>query len=242
MKTRPIIFNSDMIRAILENRKSATRRVIKHAGNLIHIDKLLCDWSLSEKPHQWDGQENIWRWGNRKRPEIGDWIWKLQDAVDDTVTLPIKCPYGKIGDRLWCKETWTKFLENHRPPDYAYKADMKNGVSERCRQDFINAGYPYQWKSSIFMSRIASRITLEITDIRVERVQNISQDDIMAEELWSASAEFREKACIWRDSAEVLKEVREECFADLWDSINAKRGYSWESNPWTWVIIFKRIK
>ena len=115
-------------------------------------------------------------------------------------------PYGQLGDRLWVKETFAG------KKDVVYKATNKDNIR-------------YSWKSSIFMPRWASRITLEITDVRVERLQDITLDDIHAEGSLIAD---EQGAAGW--------------YMDLWDFLNAKRGFGWETNPFVWVISFKRIE
>ncbi len=192
MKERPIVFNTEMIQVILDDRKTQTRRVIKPQF-------------LNPT---WTGT----RW--------------VESGNDNTVHFEIKCPYGKIGDRLWVRETWCAFVKEHIiDSPYVYKSDMRDAESEECRQEYIRLGYPYQWKSPIFMPRIASRITLEITDIRVERVQDIPEREIFKEGITPAN---------WAGC-----NTDKEILARLWNSINYKRGYSWESNPWVWVIQFK---
>lgn len=122
------------------------------------------------------------------------------------------CTYGRPGDRLWVRET--------------YNGNKEVGLAYRATNPELN-GCP--WRPSIFMPRWASRITLEIVSVRVERLNDISEEDAMAEGVtrppyYSAAPHYQ----IW--------------FRNLWDSINAKRGYSWDSNPWVWVIEFKRVK
>jgi hypothetical protein len=123
------------------------------------------------------------------------------------------CPYGRIGDSLWVRETWYSRPDNKEI--LGYKAD---GV------------YPnkaYNVKPSIFMPRKFSRIDLRIIDINVERLQDITWQDA-------------KKEGSNHSLAGILPATYKECFKDLWDSINDKRGYSWESNPWVWVIEFKK--
>lgn len=125
------------------------------------------------------------------------------------------CPYGQPGDRLWVREAF-KLWPNGEIFYAATPAPEKRGK-------FLPLG---NWKPSIFMPRWASRITLEITAVRVERIQDISEEDIYAE------------GCLytpWLPSGDPL------VFQNVWDSLNAKRGYGWENNPWTWVISFKRL-
>ena len=102
-----------------------------------------------------------------------------------------------------------------------------------------------KWKPSLFMPREASRITLEVTDVRAERIQDISEKDCFAEGIEKIeSKDGWNKASItdYELTASFNFKTGKECFKYLWDSINAKRGYSWESNPWVWKILFKMIK
>ena len=182
MKERPIIFNTEMVRAILDGRKTQTRRVVKY---------------------------------------------KAYTREGDPV-YPHECPYGEIGDRLWVRETW------------AYTdgggALVMGGIIETVEPQIVYKanGYKYseslKWKPSIHMPRWASRITLEITDVRVERARDISYGDLCKEGFKTYGLSEKSEmlpASIW--------------FQELWDSLNAKRGYSWKSNPWVWVIEFKPI-
>ena len=182
VKKRPIIFNTEMVQAILDGRKTQTRRVIKNPEKLEGL-------MLS-------GEEENW------------------------------CPYGKIGDRLWVRETWANILELSPEKNLVYKAtDWKGWLEYEVE--------PIKWSSPLFMPRWASRITLEITNIRVERLQDITEEDAEAEGIsWSHSGgPF--------DNPEIIGAI--ENFAYFWDSLNAKRGYPWDSNPWVWVIEFKKI-
>ena len=118
------------------------------------------------------------------------------------------CPYGQVGDRLWVRETW---CESEWIIDRVYyKASH-----------FIPSGY--KWKSSRFMFKKYARIWLEITEVRVERVQGISPPDILSEGYEPFGIP---SGVVW--------------FQELWDSLNAKRG-SWDDNPWVWVISFRRL-
>jgi hypothetical protein len=153
---------------------------------------------------------------------------------------PIKCPYGQVGDRLWVRETFAYLKPNSNEsanPDHihtiAYKATDKH-------LDGI------KWKPSIHMPRSASRITLEITEIRIEKLQDISKEDAIAEGIKSAQLPGEETFNHrWKDyQAKFIKcgfSCPTDSFRTLWDSINAQK-YTWESNPWVWVIKFRRIK
>jgi len=170
---RPILFSTPMIQAILDGRKSMTRRVVK--------------------PPKWS------------------------EAIHAGVDFP--CPHGIPGDRLWVREAWAYATDFGNATDYIfYKAS------------YINGG-PYddvkRWRPSIFMPRSASRITLEITDVKVERLQEITNNDA----LYEGTPDLRTPENNW--------DMRR-CFQSLWDSINGKT-YPWTMNPFVWVIEFKRI-
>ena len=188
-RERPILFSTDMVRAILDGRKTQTRRVIKPAD----LEKSTL--------------------------EYGD------------CTKGLVCPYGRPGDRLWVRETFLEFVPEHRLPSrYAYRADVISQDCELARQAYIKAGYPYKWKSSRFMPRAACRLILEITSVSVETVKDISPEAAAAEGVVLDTS--RHTPGQWLSVT---------MFRELWDSINAKRGYSWESNPWVWVVKFKAL-
>lgn len=180
MKERPILFSTDMVKAILDDKKTMTRRVIKHPEKYERIRE--CDFC---------------------------------------------CPYGKVGQRLWVRETWDSDCTCCNP---------------KCNGVIYKAGYsgvivPDKWRPSIFMPRWASRITLEITNIRVERLQEITEKDALAEGVdWYSIENKIEGIGRWIEGIGRCQQA----FRKLWDSINTKRGYSWESNPWVWVISFRR--
>ncbi|MFA5324307.1 MAG: hypothetical protein WC373_16650 [Smithella sp.] len=140
----------------------------------------------------------------------------------------IKCPYGQPGNFLWVRETWATWSSlNHlapsgiRPkPALEYKAD---GCLTISGGKIADRG---KWRPSIHMPRWASRITLEITDVRVERVQDISEYDAECEGAETASPK------------EATGARFRPAFHDLWDSINAKRGLGWNANPWIWCLTF----
>ncbi len=120
----------------------------------------------------------------------------------------------QVGDRLWVRETWKK-LHPIMDRKVLYKADMMAP----------DLGKP--WRPSIHMPRWASRIDREITEVRVERVKDTTEEDAKAEGI--------------RGVPTALGVLYKPAFSRLWDSINTKRGYSWESNPWVWVLTFKQM-
>lgn len=139
---------------------------------------------------------------------------------DDLAHFELLCPYGQPGDRLWVRETWG-WVGDHHHEDHRsiyWKADRGDWPKTR------------KWRPSIFMPRWASRLTLEVTDIRVQRVQEISEGDAKAEGATPS---------IVGDELDHLK--YRAGFMALWDSINAKRGFGWDVNPWVWAISVKRV-
>jgi hypothetical protein len=156
--------------------------------------------------------------------------WECGDGKE---YYTIECPYGKTGDRLWVREAfnWSTDSElltgekHHKCPERAdWREDnvVWRADGEREHPDYGQA----LWKPSIFMPRWASRITLEIVSIQVERLQDISEVDAFAEGI---------------SGGDWLGDPIGE-FAKLWNSINAKRGYGWDKNPYVWILEFKRIK
>lgn len=159
----------------------------------------------------------------------GSWAWNYK-AAKYRGGLPYKteCPYGKIGDRLWVRETFApeKMVNGS---DYAYRASG----------DIIGCD---RWTPSIFMPRRASRITLEITNIRVERLQDISEEDAKKEGvLFHDGLGVGHSGYRFSHDFVSVYATAKRAFQFLWDKINGKK-YPMESNPWVWVIEFKRIK
>lgn len=187
MKERPILFSTPMVQAILEGRKTMTRRVVKPQP--INSD-------------YWTAQSNAFYPNtNSAEPKI------------------LRCPHGQVGDRLWCKETYSL-----TDLGVIYKANMDDADMR------LFGSTNRKWKPSIFMPRKFSRITLEITNIRVERLQDITEKDAIKEGVPPFSP----------NGMAVSSTIPRKQFCVLWNSINSDRGYSWESNPWVWVIEFVR--
>jgi hypothetical protein len=138
-------------------------------------------------------------------------------------SLKPKCPYGQVGDRLWVRETWWR---DQSGGCWGYKAEGREWPPSNCGGKAM---------SSIFMPRWASRITLEITDIRVERLQEITEEDAWAEGCSPTDTLAYQMSAYpsWNGKLR---------FKELWDSLNAKRGYGWDKNPWVWVISFRRLQ
>ncbi|EDQ2808045.1 morphogenetic protein [Salmonella enterica subsp. enterica] len=201
MKERGMIFNAEMVRAILEGRKTQTRRPVKFP----HIDRdAMCELS-----------------GNELAGELSEGNYR-------------NSPHGKPGDRIWVRETYQgplfdyehmeSYLEDSskfEKPDFCvYRADGKPAPEFYDADDNLHCG----WRPSIHMPRWASRLLLEITSVRVERLRSMSQDDARAEGVIAASGPMEAGLA----------------FRELWGSIYGEE--SWKANPWVWVIEFKRIE
>lgn len=150
----------------------------------------------------------------------------------------IGCKYGIPGDRLWVKETWAK-----SPTGYIYKADFpfKDGFGADVVDLKTGKTIPLVWKSPRFMPRVASRILLEIVNVRAQRLQTIVEDDIEDEgirQFW-VKLDGDEEGCF--EIGRIQTHDIREAFMVLWNHINGLRGHSWGMNPWVWAIEFKRI-
>jgi len=209
MKEKPILFSTEMVRAILENRKTQTRRLFPFQAKV--------------SPHK-----------NGYQIEYFD----ERDNQYYTKHKEDICKYGKIGDRLWIKETYCidDCKEDPKAPEYLYKADYEDNVDK----NLIGVD---KWKPSIYMPRKASRITLEIINIRVERLNDISEQDAIAEGI--EYFDIEESGKFYKNYNVEYKNWMEfenpiDSYKTLWESINGQG--SWEQNPWVWVIEFKRVE
>jgi hypothetical protein len=191
-----------MVRALLEGRKTQTRRVVKPQPELLPVK------------------------GRRKNA----WAAKLKDGTyqdvecDGLGAFLGTCPYGQPGDRLWLREAWATVNPEWRP-------------GTRSKRPFVNyratdeIGPHLKWCSPLFMPRWASRLTLELTDVRVQRLQDISEEDATAE----GALEPREASATYTDNIPSARRA----FRHLWESING--AGSWEANPWVWALTFKAV-
>jgi len=194
-KSRPIIMSSDSVRAILENRKSQTRRVMKPQPP--------DDWYPSDRKINAYWHTPIHHGGEGACPEK-----KPVFGVSNQY-IGYKSPFGSPGDRLWVKETWS--VDTRSMDACFYRA---NYSAYNKYLDVID------WKSPMFMLRKYSRLTLEITNVRCERVQEITLNDA------------------WDEGYKTITD-----FKEAWDALNSKRkGCSWNDNPWVFVLEFKKIE
>ncbi|MBT9513309.1 MAG: hypothetical protein IV104_13260 [Acidovorax sp.] len=240
MKERPILFSGPMVRALLDGSKTQTRRVVKPTrGRPIDF--------LGGGPIGGPDWNNPECWGYEHH-DSATWVLLRPSGEPDDAQYP--CPYGQPGDRLWVRESFAHMYrgnaqpEKRAPEDVAYMAD-----------NLTPDPYVYgSWKPSIHMPRWASRITLEITSVRVERLQDISEADAMAEgitrlppppppQTFSGPNRFTlggmgVGACagsvIWNAA------TAQDLYRRLWESINGPG--SWDANPWVWAIEFRRLQ
>jgi len=227
VKERPILFSAPMVRAILEGRKTVTRRVVK------------------VQP--------------RSKADIGSYGLGQPFIRNPDVTKPNpQCPYGRPGDRLWVRETfallgnddgccidWEDNLVkgDERGAARIYRASCPPGdyglnqipAKAEWKPDTEAIEYDGAWRPSIFMPRWASRILLKITDVRVERLQDITDEQCVDEGTVLTKHAVGVKLTVPQG-----KSLPKAMFEDLWSSINGAE--SWDANPWVWVVEFRRIE
>jgi hypothetical protein len=221
MKERPILFRGELVRAILDGRKTQTRRPVK-PGWIPIVEECL---RLN-----------------------GKWVFS-------TMEYDLTTPFGEPGDRLWVRETWADICHSgdaechceDRVPFHRveYRADTGNprpgDWPEPTKHEFQDAP---PWRPSIHMPRWASRITLEITGVRIERIQEISEADCWREGIERSSESPSQASTVFSDYASPRR-----AFNLLWDGTYApnRRGecpgggsFCWAANPWVWVIEYRR--
>ncbi|HCM5202400.1 TPA: hypothetical protein N3N24_000861 [Klebsiella quasipneumoniae subsp. similipneumoniae] len=228
MKERGMIFNAEMVRALLSGRKTQTRRIMKVQQESNQLGLLLITDST-------------------KHSDIGKYHWAESNATGNHVRSKLfSCPFGAVGDRIWVRETWSSDFANYYPNDRVWYAADNNRRLDIEVVDGVRGIYspesdvhvPFRWRPSIHMPRWASRILLEITDVRVERLNAISEEDARAEGIIDGG-------CLNCGEPEPCGCANPEpdatdAFAYLWQSIYGQE--SWNANPWVWVIEFKRVE
>ena len=242
MKERGMIFNAEMVRAILDGRKTQTRRVMKVQPESSQLGLLLITDST-------------------KRSDIGKYHWAESNATGNHVRSKLfSCPFGAVGDRIWVRETWA-ILGNEDGccidwEEKLCKADERSAARiyrASCEQRPGNYGlwsipddadwkphtkdYQYEgaWRPSIHMPRWASRILLEITNVRVERLNAISPADAIAE---GAPPSHPSIDCVSQEYG--FPDFSRSWFGQTWQHIYGEE--SWDANPWVWVIEFERVE
>lgn len=219
-RERPILFNDQMVRAILEGRKTVTRRVMKPQPT-----------PCKDGGHHWPCNVHQSMLHVERELQNGEGYWcGLAEAA---------CPHGQPGDWLWVREAWTIDLLAAYSTEKGYDSEyeLRYRADDAAREIHVAPGEPDpylalydsqrgDWRPSIHMPRWASRILLEITAVRVERVHDITPNQCIAEGAW------REKDKELGRGQEAIA-----AFADLWRST----GGDWDANPWVWVVEFKRV-
>lgn len=235
MKERPILMSSPMVSALLEGRKTQTRRIVKPQPVPNHRGRYKFTQFTDD-----EGIESYWH-------------------IDPFWTT--RCPYGQPGDRLWVKETHARYhTVNHIVHSggrafsevsdglVAYKADGFDTIDDLKQHIRLMSGSDMEavevendrWRPSIFMPRWASRILLEITEVRVERLQDISEEDAKAEGirlLLGGGGTFAGREGPGKLVTPWMTAI--EAYRDIWEAINGTG--SWDLNPFVWAISFKRI-
>ncbi|MFW2973891.1 hypothetical protein ACN6UB_25950 [Serratia marcescens] len=227
MKERPVIFNGEMVRAIINGRKTQTRRLMAVQPESNQFGLLRISDST-------------------KRSDIGKYHWAESNATGTHQRSALfSCPFGQVGDRLWVRETFAD-VNTDGGPAFTYRADhgLKFCLDDESPVDYDR--YPgknfamwcsdlwngedgHSWSPSIHMPRWASRITLEITAVRVERLNDISEEDASAEGVAPSQHIITPPEALYRVG-----------FLKLWQSIYGEE--SWHANPWVWVIEFCRLE
>ncbi|HDH1524126.1 TPA: hypothetical protein PIU61_004754 [Klebsiella quasipneumoniae subsp. similipneumoniae] len=254
MKERGMIFNSEMVRAIVSGRKTQTRRIMKVQPSE--------DFTPMNMALETDYKA---RWYT---PGVVDKDGYLQPASKKVFGVSnenegYSCPFGAVGDRIWVRETFQGPLFDYDLMDSYCKDPTPFEKPEFCvyKADGVPAPEFYDaddelhccWRPSIHMPRWASRILLEITDVRVERLNAISEEDAQREgvhtEVWDQTVVARNYAArdeffqFWSEGMPHYVEMNQlyrSSFRSLWESIYGAEN--WLANPWVWVIEFKRVE
>jgi hypothetical protein len=223
---KPILFSTPMVQAILDGSKTMTRRVCKPVieHDVVRIDVM----------------------------KNGDWYFKkylgYRPCSGHDISGTICRPPYKLGDVLWVRETWTciRNIDNGHE-DYFYAANKLDydtvSTTYLCDDEGFETGRPFPWKPSIHMPKKLARLFLRVTDVRAERVQDITEADSIAEGIeWFEKSKMA--TCFVKGINQgntAIGSTAVEVYKCLWDSLNVKRGYGWDKNPWVWVYTFERI-
>jgi hypothetical protein len=296
MKEHPILFTGDMVRAILDGRKTQTRRVIKPQPRL-DMEYIDNKWwrdrgtPASEHTKCPYGQPGDRDWirkpivedgwyiirgllgdgmGGDNRPVFvnvvpdepqddssshgSGLVWGFDENDDpesvglDTGITQANVEWKRPGDRLWVKETFCygkisvgELSDGRESEPYISQCKDDNDIIYKQTIPQFFDMEEVRWKPSIFMPRWASRITLEVTDVRVERVQEMTDSDAGAEGMPDCKPVIPIADCTICEAKMEGDCLTKRGFKGLWDSINAKRGFGWSVNPWVWVVTFKLL-
>lgn len=220
MKELPILFSTPMVQSILSLLKRMTRRT----RGLEKVNKNPDEWYFQSLFEHATGRFTF----APKNP--------LHEITEDDI-IEVKCPYGKAGDLLWVRETWTGDIFSGSANAFIYKASDPNHRNNKERDLKI-------WKSSIRMPKAAARIWLQVEEIRIERLQDIIEEDAIAEGIVGEKGKVSGVTWYKKFIRERVAQIEElftqsaiECFMSLWQKINGEE--SWDLNPWVWVVKFK---
>lgn len=205
---KPILFNTEMVKAILDGRKTVTRRIIKNVPDNVFIGKCSLGCGLFDKK----------------------------------TTFRVAEPKVKVGDILWVRETFGNYGDGTQ---ILYKADFPNGAKQYMHNDGIHMCDIPKWKPSIHMPKSAARIFLKVTDVRVEKLQDITDEQCMKEGISEEKVTLNEdmfpnlQGC----NAEIQNGSAEKSvFGNLWDSTVKDGNHFYSANPYVWVIEFERCE
>lgn len=227
MKERPILFSGPMVRALLAGRKTQTRRALKPqppAECSIHYMLGNESWLPADERtplrHHWEA------WGGP--------LYEARPAKALAGSFEVRCPYGAPGDRLYVRETWKPHstFAGLKPRDVP-----KSRIFYQADDAYAPSNTP--WKPGIHMPRWASRLTLEITEVRVERLQDCSERDARAEGLQVKDAEWM-PSYRGADDLPWRPEFPRDAYFDLWDHINGEGAAA--ANPWVWAVSFRVLE
>jgi len=208
---RPILFSTPMVQALDRGVKRQTRRVVKHQPTGKPMPR--SEWGAEQR--------------HLGRPPASAWMWPFYPGPGEHSAKGWHCPYGRVGDTLWVRETW-----DFRPwgkgvvrVSYAAGGEQKNFKKPELWNPML---YNYQrWRPSIHMPAWACRTTLKITKVRLQRLHRITEADAKAEGATRLNP----------------KESYRVAFRRLWDKINGgRKGCAWADNPWVWAVTFKKKK
>jgi len=212
MKEHPILFNGEMVRAVLDGTKTQTRRVVRYAEDIGWFG-----WPCDGDPHPAHPRRNC-----QTVPRADEAHYHRDNGFHHGT---MRCPYGSPGDRLHVGETLIRVDDGNGYPCAVYERTNETVFEED--------GLPVKWRwkvkklTSMYCPKAYRRIWLEVTGVRVERVQEIDDKGALAEGVDRTNTSIHGYAT--------------ERFRRLWDSINAKRGFGWDANPWVWVVEFGRV-
>lgn len=213
---KPILFNTEMVKAILEGRKTVTRRLIKPQpdGKIAY-----CMAGYKHGTWSYPGDTTYKFWGDE---------WKIPEGLSEFERNRHWTPPCHTDDVLYVRETWCRIgnTKAGRPMHYCYRADMENPA-------YDDMGFMAEWRPSIHMPKEAARIFLRVTNVAVKRLQSMTAEDSLREGVKLHLGGI------------VNGEPTLKPFADLWDStvkIADRPYYGWMANPWVWVIEFERLE